>query len=118
MKDTSYDITEKTKFTPSTTPEKLSRYQNYYRLTDTNGDSYLESPEQLYIQQSANDQFYAVEKGYENRIDLISYKFYGTPLLWWAIAVMNNITNPLDVKAGIILRIPDLLSINESGVLS
>ena len=58
-----------------------------------------------------------VDKGFENRIDLISHEVYGTSMLWWAIAVMNNIENPLEVKAGLVLRIPTIRSINSSGVL-
>ena len=26
----------------------------------------------------------------------ISYKYYGTPHLWWVICLMNNITNPFE----------------------
>ena len=28
--------------------------------------------------------------------DNISAKYYGTPYLWWLIALMNNITNPFE----------------------
>lgn len=31
--------------------------------------------------------------GEYDRIDLLSQKFYGTPRLWWVIAVVNNIYN-------------------------
>jgi nucleoid-associated protein YgaU len=28
--------------------------------------------------------------------DNISFKYYGTPNLWWVICMMNNITNPFE----------------------
>ena len=28
--------------------------------------------------------------------DDISYKLYGTPYLWWTIALLNNVTNPFE----------------------
>ena len=28
--------------------------------------------------------------------DNISYTVYGTPFLWWVIALMNNVTNPFE----------------------
>ena len=44
-------------------------------------------------------------KKYElNRLDLISYKYYGTPELLWVIAAINNI-DPLDMKEETIIRI-------------
>ena len=37
---------------------------------------------------------------------LISYKLYGTILLWWLICSVNNITNPVDFPAaGIKLKV-------------
>ena len=97
---------------------KLSRYNIYKRLINEDGDKYIETPTKIRIKQSKNDSFYAVEKGYENRMDLISYKFFGTPLLWWAIANINNIQDPMDCPAGIILRIPTLKSIYDSGSIN
>lgn len=44
--------------------------------------------------------------------DNISYNVYGTPFLWWAVALMNDVTNPfeeLEVGSNIkILRIENL----------
>lgn len=33
---------------------------------------------------------------YQNRLDLVSFDFYETVELWWAIAVYNRIINPMD----------------------
>lgn len=53
------------------------------------------------------DTMYEVEPGTEYRLDLISYKHYGTATLDWAIADANNISDPIkEVKVGTMLRIP------------
>jgi len=51
---------------------------------------------------------YVVPKHMEDRIDLISLKFYGISSLYWIICYTNNLKDPLDVKAGKILFIPRL----------
>jgi hypothetical protein len=46
--------------------------------------------------------------------DDISWKIYGTPNLWWVIALMNNIVNPfeeLEVGSNIKVLKPDFLYI-------
>jgi hypothetical protein len=84
-------------------------------LTDADGKTYIETPRKFKIRESDNDVFYAVEQGYENRLDLISYKFYNTPFLWWVLASINNIANPMKVEAGVILRIPNRSDLFSSG---
>jgi hypothetical protein len=37
--------------------------------------------------------------------------------MYWAIAVMNHIDNPLDVPVGVVLRIPAIESIYDTGVI-
>lgn len=96
---------------------RLSRYNVLKRVVNEEGDIYIETPTKIVIPETSSDAFYSVEKGYEDRLDLISFKFYNTPLLWWAIAEMNNISNPFDVKAGLVLRIPAMSSIYASGGL-
>ena len=88
--------------------QKLSRYRNVSAVVDREGNDYLQSPVKKKIVESERDSFYTVEPECEDRIDIISYKFYNTPHLWWAIAMMNHIKNPMRVEAGIILRIPPL----------
>jgi nucleoid-associated protein YgaU len=95
--------------------QKMSRYGRLKRLVDEEDMTYIETPNKFTIKESSNDTFYAVEKGYENRLDLISYKFYGSVFLWWAIAAMNNIKNPMKVDAGIVLRIPAMSTLYDSG---
>lgn len=43
----------------------------------------------------------------DGRLDIISTKVYGTPDLWWVIALYNGIINPLvEVETGTYLRMP------------
>ena len=86
--------------------QRDSRYKPLKRLVNENGDSFIETPNKFVIRETTSDSFYKVEAGFENRLDLISYRFYGTPRLWWAIAMVNKLYNPRIVKSGIILRIP------------
>lgn len=97
--------------------DKISRYSNLKRLVNLDGNTYIETPNKIEIRESSRDIYYSVEKGYENRLDLISNKFYGTPLMYWAIAVMNRIDNPLDIPSGVVLRIPAIESIYETGAI-
>jgi hypothetical protein len=42
-----------------------------------------------------------------DRLDSISYRFYGNPKFWWIIAAANNIhTAPIGIEDGLILRVP------------
>nr|DAP29834.1 MAG TPA: baseplate wedge protein [Bacteriophage sp.]DAS48236.1 MAG TPA: baseplate wedge protein [Caudoviricetes sp.]DAU66600.1 MAG TPA: baseplate wedge protein [Caudoviricetes sp.] len=109
----------KTEITQSFTSrqDKISRYSKLKRLVNLNGDTYIETPNKFTIEESNRDIYYSVEKGFEDRLDLISNKFYGTPLMYWAIAVMNHIDNPLDVPVGVVLRIPAIESIYDTGVI-
>jgi len=95
--------------------QKMSRYGNLKRLVDEEDMTYIETPNKFVIRESAKDTFYVVEKGYENHLDLISYKFYGSVFLWWAIATVNHLDNPMKVDAGIVLRIPAASTLYDSG---
>lgn len=86
--------------------QKFSRYKSLKRIVNKNGDSFIETPNKFVIRETTSDSFYKVEAGFENRLDLISNRFYGTPKLWWAIACANKLYNPRKVPSGIILRLP------------
>jgi len=56
---------------------------------------------------------YTVTGADVQRIDLISYETYGDVQFWWAIALVNNIANPLcDLVPGTTLVIPKLEAIS------
>lgn len=49
---------------------------------------------------------YETEGENEVWFDNISYEVYGTPNLWWVIALFNDVTNPFEgVSAGVNLKI-------------
>jgi hypothetical protein len=49
------------------------------------------------------------------RLDLISFNEYGTPSLWWVVALVNNIKNQFeDMRVGTTLYLPRIDRINEA----
>lgn len=40
----------------------------------------------------------SVSDRYKNRLDNLSHDLYGTTELWWIIAIINEIVNPMDFK--------------------
>lgn len=54
----------------------------------------------------STDKLYIVNQITQDRLDLVSQVAYGTPELWWVIALVNNITDPMTVPNGMRLRIP------------
>lgn len=66
-----------------------------------------------------SDLTFTVPPGGVHRLDLISNQFYGTPQLWWVIAAVNNIVDPLyGVEQGTQLRIPTRSRLSAEGVLT
>lgn len=88
-----------------------SRYKSLARITDVEGDVYLETPEDIEFPLNSDDRFYEVTSDTRNRIEYISYMFYSTPLLWWAIAIASDIEDPLVLPVGTMLRIPSTSTI-------
>lgn len=67
----------------------------------------------------ASDEVYIVPQGAVSRMDLISQSFYGVPDLWWVIARINSILDPLVGPAlGDELRIPTKERLAVEGILS
>lgn len=84
--------------------KKLSRL-NFYDFVKRDGIQYYDYSIIPEIPVSNTDVFYTIKEG--DRPDLISYKYYNTPDLWWAILQANNIRFWGDVKAGDVIRIPN-----------
>lgn len=85
-----------------------SRYKHCKRFYYSDGVADVETLPQVVIEQSTDDKFFRVTDKFENRLDLISYKYYKTVQLWWLIAYASNILNPFDVPVGTVLRIPTI----------
>ena len=88
-----------------------SRYKDLWRIEDSEGNIYIETSESFSIPEKSDDYYFVVTPKYENRLDLVSHKYYQTPLLWWVIAEASNIFNPLSVPCGTTLRIPSKSSL-------
>ena len=91
-----------------TTPQnRTSRYRNLDRLLDDESNLYVETAEPVKVPTSPTDTFHIVTKKDENRLDLISWQYYGNSLLWWVIAEASDIVDPFDVPRDTVLRVPD-----------
>lgn len=65
------------------------------------------------------DILYRVTLAGERRLDLISHLHYGTPALWWVIAFVNNLVDPIaGVVSGADLRIPTPSRVAALGLLN
>jgi nucleoid-associated protein YgaU len=66
-----------------------------------------------------SDDLYTVPPGGVNRLDAISNQFYGTPALWWVIARVNNVLDPLfGVALNSQIRIPTKARLASEGILN
>lgn len=55
----------------------------------------------------SSDTLWTVEAGYEYRMDLISYKFYGTAKYDWVLEQLNDIKDPIqDIAIGAKIKLP------------
>lgn len=59
---------------------------------------------------NASYRYYTVPVSEENRLDLIAYKFYGSPNYSWVISYMNNIEDGFTVYEGQKIKILDSFS--------
>ena len=62
------------------------------------------------VQSSVPVNYYTVTKQMENRLDLISYKFLGSPTYAWVIAYVNDIADGFTCPEGMSLAIPTSIS--------
>jgi len=52
----------------------------------------------------ADDRFHTVKPG--DRLDRLADQYFGDCKLWWIICDYNDISFPLEMKEGMVLRIP------------
>ena len=91
--------------------EKDSRYRFLDRIYDEEGYEFIETQGRVLYDNSMEDRIHIVDVSEEGRLDLISYKYYNTPLYWWAIAYASDIADPLSVVAGDRLIIPPISAV-------
>ena len=94
--------------TDRTDTNRTDRYRKCQILKDKEtGVSLLSTREIKEIPFRSTDIFHKVSIHEVGRLDLIAYKYYKNPLLWWVVAQANDIYDPIEgVPAGTILRVP------------
>ena len=87
---------------------RSDRYRSCNIITDTEtGESLLSTRDIIEIPKRASDLYHTVLLNEVGRLDMIAYKYYNNPLLWWVIAQANDIYDPFtDMHLGMALRIP------------
>lgn len=83
-----------------------SRYRDYsdYKI---NGTFFLETVDKLNLPVDEREEVYQIPLEEDRRPDLTARNFYSNSKLWWAIALYNNMADPiLNWKAGEIIRVP------------
>jgi len=66
-----------------------------------------------------SDELWPVPASAVPRLDLISNTFYGTPNLWWVIALVNDVLDPLvGVPQGTQIRVPTRQRLASLGILN
>lgn len=80
---------------------KYDSLSRYYEGSDTGGcrwrDRVIFNPEFTWT---------VVRPEERDRIDLVAYRLYKNPLLWWRIASLNAILDPSNLPSGTRLRVP------------
>lgn len=76
-----------------------------YVVRFDNGDNPLLERFKIDYKDNKGDQYHVVKDN--ERLDLIAYNYYGDSLLWWVIADVNEIYNPLEITPGDSLLIPE-----------
>jgi hypothetical protein len=93
--------------------DSTSRFRDSKIYTDPiTGIDFYETYQVHNFPPSPNDLYHEVAPGEEGRLDLITFRYYGNPALWWAIADANSLSfPPTDIVVGLVLRIPALQTI-------
>jgi nucleoid-associated protein YgaU len=74
-------------------------------LLSYSGVEFWETVDLPNVEIQSDDVFHIVCS--TDRIDSIAYKYYGDPVLWWVVAVANDLELvPTDLYEGQTLRIP------------
>ena len=94
------------------------RYRDTWAYQDTDDRYFLGTFNPITIPAHRSDHVYLVEAGDLARPDLLAYKLYQNPKLYWIILWLNGINDPFQqLYAGMALRVPTLRRLAEYGVL-
>lgn len=79
---------------------------------DIDGVQFWDMVDLPQLQEQPDDISYTVAAS--DRIDLLAYKFYGDPVLWWVIALANDMELlPTDLHESDVIRIPSPRYVNQ-----
>ena len=95
----------------------VSRYGKIRQIVDEEtGILYHETVSNYEIAESDKDKYITVTEITQNRLDIIAQEQYGNSILWWVIAMANNIIDAFeDVPMGTVLRIPPISNVYKKG---
>lgn len=83
-----------------------SRYQNVVVYNHYTGEKNIPTLSRRNLKKFINEGIIHIFKE-GDRIDLISYQYYGDPQLWWVIMDANpQYLTPWDIPPGAVLNIP------------
>ena len=102
-------------------PDKVRRqYYDRMRTAIFLRDPFGEEPdfavcEKWNVPKTQHERHYEVQMELR-RLDQISFRFYGTPFLYWVIALANDIQDPWEpIPVGTVLRIPAIEELDAMG---
>lgn len=111
-----------TPLTKGKVPQQIRSMPHKYRYSwayqDRQGQYFLGTFRAIDIPAHPTDMLYVLEAGDVARPDLIAYKLYKSPKLYWVILWINNISDPFEgMYPGMLLRVPTLQRLAEYGIL-
>lgn len=88
-------------------------------IYDLGGDTIVFGLLQPSVVPADTDELWVMPSAGVPRLDLLSNDFYGTPQLWWVIASVNNMLDPLvAVPEGTSIRVPTKERLAAEGILN
>lgn len=59
-----------------------------------------------------NVDYFRITDEFVGRLDLVAHDFYGNVFLWWILALVNDVLDPInDISVGKVLIIPSIVDI-------
>lgn len=96
---------------------KPKRLMKSYVYQDENSRYFMGAFPPINIPPDSTDKFYVLEAADVGRPDVLSYKMYKTPELYWVILWMNNINDPFEgMYPGMLLRVPTMARLSAFGI--
>lgn len=77
-----------------------------FPLYEDKDNKFLNITRSFNLKELSTNYFLVHQLDYEDRWDLLSYKYYDTSYLWWTIPLVNEIENPFEFpEAGTNIKI-------------